>query len=111
MLASSLLGVVVVDHVQRGLALLQLQALDLRLQLIQLLLEVLALLHVLHPSTGGEGGWANSDRGDRGGALLKKLRTAALRQSNQGSSTLNGVRVFCFVFSSKGWGAATLEVC
>lgn len=52
LLVGPLLGVLVVDNVQRRLPLLQLQALDLRLQLVELLLQVLALLHVLHP--GGD---------------------------------------------------------
>ena len=52
-LAGALLGVVVVEDVQGGLALLQLQGLDLRLQLFPLLLQVLALLHVLHPEGAG----------------------------------------------------------
>lgn len=54
LLVGALLGVLVVDDVQRRLPLLQLQALDLRLQLVELLLQVLALLHVLHP--GGDRG-------------------------------------------------------
>ena len=48
-LAGPLLGVLVVNDVQRSLSLFQLQTFDLCLQLIQLLLQVLALLHVLDP--------------------------------------------------------------
>lgn len=48
-LAGPLLCVLVVNDVQRSLSLFQLQTFDLRLQLIQLLLQVLALFHVLHP--------------------------------------------------------------
>ena len=47
-LAGPLLGVLVVNDVQRSLSLFHLQTLNLCLQLIQLLLQVLALLHVLH---------------------------------------------------------------
>lgn len=49
LLVGPLLRVLVVDDVQRRLPLLQLQAFDLRLQLVELLLQVFALLHVLHP--------------------------------------------------------------
>lgn len=49
MLAGPLLGVLVVYDVQRSLPLFQLQTFNLRLQLIELLLQVLALLHVLDP--------------------------------------------------------------
>lgn len=49
LLAGPLLCVLVVNDVQRCLPLFQLQAFNLRLQLIQLLLQVLALLHVLDP--------------------------------------------------------------
>lgn len=56
LLVGPLLGVLVVDDVQRRLPLLQLQAFDLRLQLVELLLQVFALLHVLHPKgDSGEG--------------------------------------------------------
>lgn len=41
-------GVLVVQHVQGRLPLLESQGLDLGLELVELLLEVLALLHVLH---------------------------------------------------------------
>lgn len=54
LLVGSLLGVLLVDDVQRRLPLLQLQAFDLRLQLVELLLQVFALLHVLHPVGDGE---------------------------------------------------------
>lgn len=51
-LAGPLLGVLAVDDVQRSLPLFRLQALNLRLQLAQLL----ALLHVLHPEHGQTAG-------------------------------------------------------
>lgn len=60
LLVGSLLGVLVVDDVQRRLPLLQLQALDLRLQLVELLLQVFALLHVLHPEGDGGKGYKGS---------------------------------------------------
>lgn len=50
--AGPLLGVLVVDDVQRSLPLFHLQTLDLGLELIELLLQVFALLHVLHPEHG-----------------------------------------------------------
>lgn len=52
LLAGALLSVQVVNDVQRGLPLFQLQAFNFCLQLVQLLLQVLALLHVLHPGHG-----------------------------------------------------------
>lgn len=51
-LAGPLLGVLVVDDVQRTLPLFQLQTFNLRLQLVQLLLQVLALFHVFDPKHG-----------------------------------------------------------
>lgn len=56
-LAGPLFGVLVVNDVKRGLPLLQLQTFNLRLQLIELLLQVLALLHVLNPKHDQSEGW------------------------------------------------------
>lgn len=56
-LAGSLLGVLVVNDVQRSFPLFQLQTFNLRLQLIQLLLQVFALLHVLDPKHDQIAGW------------------------------------------------------
>lgn len=67
LLVGPLLGVLVVDDVQRRLPLLQLQAFDLRLQLVELLLQVFALLHVLHPE---------GDRGEGQAEALSSLRGA-----------------------------------
>lgn len=52
LLAGALLSVLVVNDVQRGLPLFQLQAFNFCLQLVELLLQVLALFHVLHPGHG-----------------------------------------------------------
>lgn len=65
-LAGALLCVLVVYDVQRSFSVFQLEAFDLRLQLVQLLLQVLALLHVLHPKHRQIAG--------RGGSLVDFIR-------------------------------------